>query len=198
MISEPKRMGAAEAALRLTARRGRGDWMALVVEPGVDATSAAEELAEEMEAIGDIAVERILGAHDAEDLASRLAAARGPVVSAGLDGWPASEWAHLDRLRSRCARQERTALVLGRASLDHLLQEAPNFSSWLGASVVMYQPNAVELDEEGRQRRLDTLRAWSGLTDEEIIARASNGSLPAEPEFAEWLVLLRRGDLLGR
>lgn len=198
MISEPKRMGAAEAALRLTARRGHGDWMALVVEPGVDAMSAAEELAEEMEAIGGVAVERVLGAQDAEDLASRLTAAHGPVVSSGLDSWPASEWASLDRLRSRCAREERTALVLGREAFNLLLQEAPNFSSWLGASVVMYQPNAVELDEEGRQRRLDTLRAWSGLTDEEILSRASNGSLAAEPEFAEWLVLLRRGDLLGR
>ena len=198
MISEPKRMGAAEAALRLTARRGHGDWMALVVEPGVDAMTAAEELAAEMEAIGDFTVERIRGARDAEDFAARLTAARGPVVSSGLDGWSASEWASLDRLRSRCAREERTALVLGRAAFELLLQEAPNFSSWLGASVVMYQPNAAELDEEGRQRRLDTLRTWSGLTDEEVLARASGGSLPAEPEFAEWLVLLRRGDLLGR
>ncbi|MEP7121916.1 MAG: hypothetical protein ABJE95_13435 [Byssovorax sp.] len=198
MISEPKRMGAAEAALRLMARRGRGDWMAVVVEPGVDAQTVAEELAREMEAIGDVTVERVLGARDPEDLSTRLASATGPVVSAGLDDWPAEEWANLDRLRSRYAREERTALVLCRAAFDNLLQEAPNFSSWLGASVVMYQPNASYLDEEGRQRRLATLRAWSGLTDEETITRAAAGTLPAEPEFAEWLVLLGRGDLLER
>jgi len=31
-----------------------------------------------------------------------------------------------------------------------------------------------------------------------VLARAERGALQAEPEFAEWLVLLDRGDLLGR
>ena len=82
--------------------------MALIVEPGIDTQAVAEELAQEMEAIGDVTVERILGARDADDLAVRLAATTGPVVSAGLDGWQAAEWANLDRLRSRYAREERT------------------------------------------------------------------------------------------
>jgi hypothetical protein len=193
-----KPMGAAEAALRLMARRGRGDWMALVVEPGVDIPSAATELTEEMESCGDRAVDQVLDARDAEDLAARLSAARGPVVTSGLDAWPASEWGHLDRLRSRFVRDERTALVLGRPAFEHLMQEAPNFSSWLGASVAAYQPDASALDEEERRQRLETLRTWSGLSDDEVLARASAGTLPPEPEFAEWLVLLRRGDLLGR
>jgi hypothetical protein len=108
MIAGLKPMGAAEAALRLMARRGRGDWMALVVEPGADVPSAATELAEEMETLGDSAVERVSGAVDAEDLATCIATRRGPVVLSGLDGWPAPEWGHFDRLRSRFAREERT------------------------------------------------------------------------------------------
>jgi hypothetical protein len=193
-----KPMGAAEAALRLMARRGRGDWMALVVEPDADITSAATELAEEMETLGDSAVERVSTAVNAEDLAARLAAHRGPVVLSGLDGWPASEWAHFDRLRSRFAREERTALVLGRATFERVVHEAPNFSSWLGASVVAYRPDASVLNEEEQARRLEALREWGGLTDDEVLARASSGTLPRDPEFAEWLVLLGRGDLLGR
>jgi hypothetical protein len=191
-------MGAPEAALRFMARRGRGDWTALVVEPGVDVAPAAEELAEEMEALGDCSVERVLDARDAEDLAARLSATHSPAVASGLEGWSAAEWAHFDRLRSRFTRDERTALVLGRAAFERLMQEAPNFSSWLGASIATYQPDASILDEEERRRRLEALRAWSSLSDEEVIARASAGTLPPDPEFAEWLVLLRRGDLLGR
>ena len=34
------------------------------------------------------------------------------------------------------------------------------------------------------------------LMDEEVIERATNGDLPAEPHFAEWLVLLGRSELV--
>jgi hypothetical protein len=158
----------------------------------------ADELAEEMESLGGVDVERIRGVADTLDLVARLAGTKNPVVVSGVDGWPASEWAHLDRLCSRLAREERTALVLSSESFEHIMQKAPNFSSRLGASVVMYRPHVAELTEEERSRRLETLRAWSGLSDEVMLARAEGGTLPAEPEFAEWLVLLDRGDLLGR
>jgi hypothetical protein len=191
-------MGAAEAALRLMVRRGRGDWMTLVVEPGNAALAAAEELAEEMESLGDVPVERIRGAEGALDLAERLAPLQAPVVVAGLDSWPASEWSHLDELRSRFERDERTALVVSSKTFENIMREAPNFSSWLGASVWTYQPRASELTEAERERRLDALRAWSNLSDKDVIARAERGTLPSDPEYAEWLVLLDRGDLLDR
>jgi hypothetical protein len=191
-------MGAAEAALRLMARRGRGDWMALVVEPGVDVAPAAEELASEMAALGDCTVTRVADARGAADLAARLSAIDAPAVVSGLDVWPASEWGLVDRLRSRFARDERTALVLGRVPFERLMQEAPNFSSWLGALVVVYQPDASMLSDGERMGRLEALRDWAGLSDEEVVIRASAGTLPPDPEFAEWLVLLRRGDLVGR
>jgi hypothetical protein len=198
MILDPKPMAAAEAALRLMARRGRGDWMVFVVAPSDDARGAAEELAQEMESVGDQPVQRVRGAQDTPDLVSRLAPTQGPVVVSALDDWPPSEWARLDRVRSRLAREERTAIVVSAATFERIMQEAPNFSSWLGASVAMYRPHAAELSEEERGRRLSALRTWSGLSDEEVLARAERGTLPAEPEFAEWLVLLDHGDLLER
>jgi hypothetical protein len=190
-----KPMGAAEAALRLTARRGHGDWMVLVTAPDL---GAAEELAAEMESLGGCDVARVFEARDAEDLAARLAATPGPAVVSGLDAWPASEWGHLDRLRSRFARDERTALVLGREAFEAIVRHAPNFSSWLGGSVVAYQPDSALLTDEERGGRLEALRAWAGISDEEVLARAELRTLPPDPEYAEWLVLLHRGDLVGR
>ncbi len=198
MIPGLKAMGTAELALRLMARRGHGDWAALVVAPGTDVAAIAEELADEMEATGDCAVARIAGATNVEALAERLAATHDPAVASGLEDWPAAEWGHFDRLRSRFARDERTALVVGRAAYERLAQAAPNFGSWLGASVVAYLPNAAVLSDDEREQRLRVLQEWSGLSNEEVLARASAGTLPADPEFAEWLVLLRRGELLGR
>jgi hypothetical protein len=198
MIPGLKPMGAAEAGLRFMARRGLGDWMVLVVAPSVETAVAAEELADEMETAGGVAVARIAGATNAEDLAQRLAATRDPAIASGLDDWPASEWAHFDRLRSRFTRGERTALVLGQAAFESLAQQAPNFSSWLGASVMAYQPDASVLTDDERSRRLEALRAWAELSDDEVLARATAGTLPRDPEYAEWLVLLHRGDLLGR
>ena len=53
------------------------------------------------------------------------------------------------------------------------------------------------LTPEERQARLASLREWSGMTDEEVIARAARGELSPDPQYALWLVLLNRGDLLG-
>lgn len=198
MSFAPKPIGLPELALRLMSRRGRGDWAALVVAPGGNTAAVAEELAEEMESLGDVTVDRVTGAADALDLATRLAASSRPAVVSGLDVWSEGEWSHLDHLRSRFARLERTALVVSSATFDALSSAAPNFSSWLGASAWSYQPRENELTEEERDRRLESLRSWSGLSDDEVVARAEQGRLPRDPEFAEWLVLLHREDLLER
>jgi hypothetical protein len=193
----PRPAGVAEVALRLMARRGGGGgWTTLLLRPTDDAVAAAEELAQEMEALGGVGVERIESAADALALIARLAVSERPAVVVGLDEWPASEWGHLDLLRSRLARAERTALVVSEATYERILRDAPNLESWLGASVWTYQADAALLTEEESARRLAALQAWSGLSDEEVIARAQARTLPADPEFAEWLVLLHRGDLL--
>jgi hypothetical protein len=172
--------------------------MTLVVEPGRDALVVADELGEEMESLGDVTVDRIRGAKDAPELAEALASLKNPVVIAGIDAWAPSEWRHLDELRSRFTRDERTALVVSSTTFENIMREAPNFSSWLGASVWTYLPRSSELTEPERERRLEALRTWASLTDADVIARAEQGTLPPDPEFAEWLVLLDRGDLLGR
>jgi len=36
------------------------------------------------------------------------------------------------------------------------------------------------------------------MSDAEVLLRAEAGTLEADPVFSEWLVLLGKGDLLGR
>lgn len=195
---EPRPSGTADVALRFMARRGRGDWTVLVVGPSSDARAVADELVKEMESLGDVDVDTIRNAEDALDLAARVQATSRPLVVAEIDAWPSSEWAHLDQLRSRLARDERTALVVSRATFEDIMRHAPNFASWLGASVWTYKPCVSALTDEEREGRLAALRVWAKRSDADVIAQAERGELPAEPEYAEWLVLLRRGDLLER
>ena len=44
--------------------------------------------------------------------------------------------------------------------------------------------------------RLEALRSHYGLTDEQVLERAQAKTLDWEPQVAEWLVLLGRGDLI--
>jgi len=58
-------------------------------------------------------------------------------------------------------------------------------------------PGADSLSDAERNERLKALRRWSKLTDEEVVRRAEAGSLPDDPEYTEWLVLLDRADLVA-
>jgi hypothetical protein len=44
--------------------------------------------------------------------------------------------------------------------------------------------------------RLDQLTTHYRLSDTQVIERAANGDLPADPEFVEWLILLGRSELV--
>jgi hypothetical protein len=47
-----------------------------------------------------------------------------------------------------------------------------------------------------RQERLADLESHFQISGSEVIAQAEAGTLPPEPHFVEWLVLLGRGDLV--
>lgn len=198
-MSVPLRsIGAGELALRLVAHRGHGDWSALVVHPpaGEDPPTAAAKLAEEIAAIGGVRVAHVQAPGDVLAFATELRKADGPAVVTGVDGWSEAEWRHLDEIRSRLLRDERTVLVLSKAAFERLVAAAPNLGSFI-PSAWAYVPDAEGLSEEDRERRLAALREWSGMTDEEMLERRKLGRLPPDPEFSLWLILLGRGDLLA-
>jgi hypothetical protein len=119
------------------------------------------------------------------------------LIVSGLNDFSKEEWRHLDLLRSRLNRNRACVLVLSPEGAEKLVENAPNFSSWIGGSIWQVDLEAESLSEEERLARLRDLREWSGLTDEEVLRRARERTLPNEPEFSEWLVLLGRVDLIG-
>lgn len=115
------------------------------------------------------------------------------VVAAGLNGFNGAAWSTLDSSRSRLMREGITTMVLSPAAFGSLQTNAPNLASWIGGAVFEIAAPVPH----GSAERLTQLRAWAGLSDADVIGKGEEGTLPADPYFAEWLVLLGRGDLLG-
>ncbi len=88
-------------------------------------------------------------------------------------------------------------LVVAEQSIQRMFRNAPNLS-WIGAAVWSFDDTIPTLSAEEKEARLEALRSWSGLSDAEVIERAEQDVLPGDPEYAEWLVLLDRGDLVER
>jgi hypothetical protein len=191
---EPCAIGLGEMALRVVARPGA--WFGLIV-PAPEVTREASHLVEEIKLLDEMEARRIDAGAGAADL-TRQAREVGPavLVIAGFEDFSDAGWRHLDLLRSELVRDEPIVLVLSKRSIDRLMRCAPNLASFLGGAVWTLDSAAELLTEGDKESRLATLRAWSGLSDAEMVARVERGDLPLEPEHAEWLVLLGRGDLL--
>jgi len=121
------------------------------------------------------------------------------VVVSGFQTLPDAEWEHLDQLRSpRLVREQPALLLMTPSDRERLMHFAPNMASFLGGQFFTFQEKAAELTEEEKATRLALLRTKFGQTEEQVIEMAVAHALPNEPGYAEWLVLLGRGDLLPR
>ncbi|WP_437638369.1 hypothetical protein [Sorangium sp. So ce854] len=102
---------------------------------------------------------------------------------------------YLDYARGRLTGQPRGVILTSEPGVQALAAAAPNLWSWVGPRVWHLDPQEGQLDVKAR---LASLQQGTGLTDSEVLQRAEAGTLTPDPVFAEWLVLLGRGDLLGR
>lgn len=123
---------------------------------------------------------------------------RGTVIIVGAAGFSMADWQSLDANRTRLMRHDMTVLILDEASAGRLENLAPNLASWIGGRVwrVAVDATAPALSRSEIDQRLAHLREWAGRDDAEMIRLAEAGQLPRDPEYAEWLTLLGRGDLL--
>ncbi len=196
---EPRRMGVSEFAYAVSARPSIGDWSALAVSASLLPAAVAEELAEQLQIFSDAAVHLVAAPDDAEAIVRQFrTTALGTMILNETESLSEETLRRLDFARSRLSREGAVVLVLKLDTLRRLLHVAPNLASFVEGFVVMLAPEAEQLSPAEKESRLAALRAWAGLTDAEVVARASRGSLSPDPEYAEWLVLLGYGGLIGR
>lgn len=128
-----------------------------------------------------------------EDLrkSARLAAILG-----GLERLPAARWQELDLWRSAMERPGTILFWIPNPAPDELSNNAPNIRSFLGGNFYKLIPEIIALSEQERFERLHALQNQFGITSDEVVNLAERNELPPLPSYAEWLVLLDRGDLL--
>jgi hypothetical protein len=124
---------------------------------------------------------------------------RGAMIVVGAATLTVDSWRSIDANRTRLTRDDITVLVLDEVSAGRLENVAPNLASWVGGRVwrLANDPPIPPLTPGEIDERLAALRAWAGRGDAEVVRLAEIGKLPRDPEYAEWLMLLGRGDLLG-
>jgi hypothetical protein len=122
----------------------------------------------------------------------------GTMIAVGAAAFSVDGWRNLDANRTRLMRDDMTVLILDDASAGRLENLAPNLASWVGGRVWRLADDAAApvLSPSEIDQRLAALRTWAGRSDAEVIRLAEAGQLPRDPEYAEWLTLLGRGELL--
>jgi hypothetical protein len=195
MSAAPRRIGATDLSLLLLTCRGTRVYFLYLVRPE-DVDDAISDIDAEIRALDDQITIGTLSPHNAARLLREWPSRRvDEVLLIGAELFTDKDWMLLDRRRSDLAREGPTVLLTTDSAFDALMQVAPNLASWLGALVFSREDPAERLAAL-REQRLASLRARSEMTDEEVVGAAQAGTLPRDPEYAEWLVLLGRGDLL--
>ncbi|AFY74069.1 hypothetical protein Syn7502_02045 [Synechococcus sp. PCC 7502] len=172
-------------------------WAVLVVK-SEDIPSTVVDLQDTLEIFIKSEIAVISGQNGVRELIEQVKKAEQDYILLWqLELWQTADWKSFDALRSRLDKGDKGGLILlTEESTYSLLHNAPNFASWLGAKVFYFEKDAEILTEEEAHIRLSALQEWTGKSNDEVIKLAENLQLPHDPEYAEWLILLNRGDLL--
>jgi hypothetical protein len=181
-------------AARLSVASGENVWVLLAVA-GDTVETVSEAFADELASVLDAPVERANVGSAHELIRTVQEKQDSGLVIAGLDRFDADEWRLLDVNRSNLVRTLPAVVVLDETRVSVMVEHAPNLWSWLGGAVWRGVPE-TGLDDEQRAQRLSALREHFGFDDTELVRRAEAGTLEPEPDLAEWLVLIGRGDLI--
>lgn len=183
-----------EFVRRAIERTGGNSWLALVA-PDERLADVAEQVAAGIASESEIDVARVDAPADPESLV-RASHRPGILVASLRDAWPPGAWARLDVLRSRLQREQRAILVLSESVAQHIFREAPHFARFFTGSVWDLAPEPDAMSDTDRDDRVASLERWANLSTAAMIARAETRTLPSDPEYAEWLALVGRSDLL--
>ncbi|MCC6394598.1 MAG: hypothetical protein IT167_28640 [Bryobacterales bacterium] len=158
----------------------------------------AAELREELEVQCGLSLAAINAGHlTVEQFLDQLAkTGEGVVLVTGLGSWTDSKFVSLDINRRRLDTGAFLVFWMDSDGAGRFLDHAPNIRSYVGARVFSIGPDTSAMSPQEVTDRLQQLRSHFHLSDEEVLAQAAQGNLPAGPEFAEWLFLLGRSELV--
>jgi hypothetical protein len=118
------------------------------------------------------------------------------VLMHGFASWSDDQFDSLDVNRSRLDSGAFLVFKVDFATAGRLLSHAPNLRSFLGANIFELAPDAAWMSTQEVAVRLEQLRTHFEFSDAEVIHRATIHDLPSDPDFAEWLLLLGRSELV--
>jgi len=182
--------------LRVRSHAQSNTWSAIVIDiPVID--SLIDDFKDGIETITDYTLDAYLVDSELGFLQNYQESAADYSLFWGFDAWEASDWSKFDAERSKLDRGAvGGALLLSEQAIYKLYTSAPNITSWLGARVYRLEQDTEYLTEREQEERLQSFRVGYGFSDAEVIEMANSKSLPSEPHFGEWLILLGREDLL--
>lgn len=192
-------VSADELLQRITSQPEDGNIWLVIITPTQDHEDLVNDLYDTLGIFIEGSIDALSGSRGLDSLLEALNRSEASYsILAGFKSWGASDWQKLDRLRSRLMRRRGACMILDNYESNLLFRNAPNLASWIGPRVYPFTYGTELLTEEEQQSRLQSFQQWSGQTDAEVIALAETQSLPSDPEYGEWLVLLGRGDLIER
>lgn len=195
MNASPRGADVADFSLRILASLGTSAYLVYLVPRGDSTTIIAELTAELHTFDAGVRIAHTNPSPGAARLLRELPPMNADVLLISAESYLEEDWRLLDRRRSTLAREGVTVFITTPASFTHVMRVAPNLVSWLAGLVFSHESADAHATGQ-RELRLAALRAWGDKTDAEVVLAASEGRLPRDPEYAEWLVLLGRGDLL--
>ena len=170
-------------------------WLVVVVELE-NREQVISELLDELNA-AELPNRRIRVVEDKDSwIAQMLDAPLDIVILDGFEHWSEKDWREADYLRSRLSRPGPQVWILQLNCVNDLVRFAPNLASFIGGNVFGVDPEVGHLPKAEIATRLDQYRNHYGMTDEVLVEKASTCVLAWEPELAEWLTLIGRGELI--
>jgi hypothetical protein len=186
-----------EILQRILSLPKHNSWSVLIV-PAEQQQLAVEELEETIPVFLEESIHVISADINVAPLLESIHSSDEFVFLWNFESWTAKDWKQLDYDRSQFSRDNGGLFLLTPETTASFQTQAPNFASWVGGKVYALQLGTEILTEAERQKRLETLQSSLGITHDEVIRLAEADELLADPVYGEWLILLDRGDLVGR
>ncbi|MBD2384249.1 ABC transporter permease [Cylindrospermum sp. FACHB-282] len=181
---------------RIGSQPAEGNTWSALITSSLDSQDLVDDLKETLSIFAECEIGCLSAEDGANILTDKIQNTEDYLILWNFEKWDKNNWYQFDCMRSALIKKRGVVLILSPESAKTMFSYAPNIVSWLGSRVYSFLKDTELLSTEEIEERLATLREWSGLTDSQVIEMAEARTLPPEPEFAEWLVLLERGDLI--